>query len=114
MGTSVTPIHSVSGKVGVNTGDTVYELVNNAEQFNTWQVGSTAGAIEVLGSIDGTNYLSSPIALIDLASTTPSVAVVATSSNKHFGFRGRYRKLIFKQTGATAVANGCIIGTDEG
>lgn len=114
MGTEVTPIHTITGRSSANTGDTVYELVNNAEQFNTWQVCSSAGSIEVLASIDGTNYMTSPLALIDLSSTTPSVAVVATTANKHYGFRGRYRKIKFQQTGATGVANGAICGTDEG
>lgn len=95
---------------GTNDNDTVIEITSNAEQYDTWQLGSTAGAMDVFGSLDGTNYLSAAIALIDLGSTAPSTAVVVTTAGGNFGFRGRWKKIIVRQNGGTGVANGTLVG----
>jgi hypothetical protein len=73
------------------------------ETFDTFQIGSTAGAMDVFGSGDGTTFLSDAIAMIDLNSTTPATAVVETTAGKHFGFRGKYRAIRVLQKGVTAV-----------
>lgn len=99
--------------VGVNDNDIVFELTSNAENYDTWQLGSTAGSMDVYVSGDGTNYLTAAVALIDLGSTAPSTAVTATTAGGNYGIRGRWRKIKLLQVGATAVANGYLIGYES-
>lgn len=98
-----------SGGTGVSDNDVIFE-VSGAELFDTWLLGSTAGAMDVFVSGDGTNYQSAAIALIDLGSTTPSTAVVVTTAGGNYGIKGRWKKIKVQQNGGTAVANGYLIG----
>lgn len=82
-------------------------------EFDTFQIGSTAGVMDVFGSGDGVNYLADPLALIDLTSTTPSTLVQQTTAGKHFGLRGKFRALRVLQNGATAVQNAYIIAHES-
>ncbi len=95
----------IKSGTGTNDNDIVIELTSNAEHFETWQLSSTAGAMDVFVSSDGTNYLTAPLALIDLASVNPSTAVVVTAANGSYGWKGRWKKVKVLQNGATAVAN---------
>jgi hypothetical protein len=95
---------------GTNDNDVVIQQASNAEQYDTWQLCSTAGAMDVFVSSDGTNFMTAPLALIDLGSTTPATAVVETSANGHYGFKGRWRAVRVLQKGATAVANAVLTG----
>lgn len=96
---------------GTNADDAVvFELTENGEHFDTWQLGSTTGVMDVYGSLDGTNYLSSAIALVDLGSTAPSTAVTETTANGNYGFKGRWKKIKVLQKGATAVTNAALVG----
>lgn len=98
---------------GVNDDDVIFELSSNAENYDTWQLGSSAGSMDVYVSGDGTNYLTAPLALIDLGSTAPSTAVTATTAGGNYGIRGRWRKIKLLQVGATAVANGYLTGYES-
>lgn len=99
-----------TGGVGTNDNDIVFDITSNAELFDTWQLGSTAGAMDVFVSGDGTNYLTAAIALIDLGSTAPSTAVVVTAANGNYGIKGRWKAIRVRQNGATGVANAFLIG----
>lgn len=96
--------------VGVNNGDIVIEILSNAENYDTWQLGSTAGAMQVFGSLDGTTYLTAPLALVDLGSTTPSTTVVTTTANGQYGLKGRWKKIKLLQSGGAAVAGAVLEG----
>lgn len=91
----------------------VFEITSNGDQFDTWQLGSSAGAMDVFVAGDGTNYLSAAVALIDLGSTAPSTAVVETTAGGHYGIRGRWPKIIVRQKGATAVVGAYLIGYES-
>lgn len=97
---------------GVNDNDVLLEMTSATHsalsQCDSWELGSTAGSIDVYVSGDGTNYLSSPIALTDLNSLEPSTTVVTTTAGIHYGFRKHAKKIKFLQVGATAVANGYV------
>ena len=88
---------------------TVIEYTTNAEGFDTWQLGSTAGAMDVFVSGDGTNFLSAPLALINLCSVDPATAVIETTANSHYGIRGRWKAIRVLQKGATPVENAYLI-----
>lgn len=108
-----TPVFSKIAGTGVSDNDTIFEIASNAEYCDTWQLGSTAGSMDVYVSGDGTNYLTAAVALIDLGSTAPSTAVTATTAGGNYGIRGRWRKIKVLQVGATAVANGYLIGYES-
>lgn len=107
------PVLEKSAGTGVSDNDVIFEIASNADQFETWQLGSTAGAMDVFVSGDGTNYQSAAIALIDLGSTAPSTAVTVTTAGGNYGIRGRWKKIKVLQNGATAVANGYLIGYES-
>ncbi len=109
---SYKPVNTYTGSSNADNA-TVFEFLGNMQSYDTYQLGSTGGAMDVYGSGDGTNFLSAPIALIDLGSTTPSVAVVETAANGNYGFRGRYKAIRVLQKGATAVANAYLIVTES-
>lgn len=102
-------------RLGATTADneTVFEIASNGDQYDTWQFGSSAGAMDVFAAGDGTNYLTSALALVDLGSTAPSTAVIETTAAGHYGIRGRWPKLIFRQKGATAVVGAYLIGYES-
>lgn len=89
-----------AGVTGVDDGDVLIEL--DVGSSNTFHLLSTAGAMEVFVSLDGTNYSTAPLGLTDQGATT-SDPVLATVANRVYGFRGVYRKVRVVQTGATAV-----------
>lgn len=98
------------GGAGVNDNDVVFDISDNAELFDTWQIGSTAGALDVFVSGDGTNYQTAALALIDLGSTAPSTAVTVTAAGGNYGIKGRWKGIRVLQNGSTAVANAYLIG----
>jgi hypothetical protein len=102
-------------RTGASNADdaTVFESLSNAEQFDTWQLGSSAGAMDVYVSGDGVNFQTAPVALIDLGSIDPSTAVVETTAGGNYGIRGRWRSIRVQQKGATAVENAYLIGYER-
>lgn len=102
-------------RLGATTADneTVFEIASNGDQFDTWELGSSAGAMDVFVAGDGTNYLSAAVALVDLGSTAPSTTVIETTAGGNFGIRGRWPKLIVRQKGAAAVVGAYLIGCES-
>lgn len=88
---------------------TVCEVLEDARIFDTWILGSSAGLIDVYVSLDGTNYLATPLALLDMTSTTPSTMVVKTAAGGTFAFRGKFRKIKLLQE-TTNVTGAALIG----
>lgn len=107
------PVLIKTAGLGVNDNDVVFEIASNAQNFDTWQLGSTAGVMDVFVSGDGTNYMAAAVALVDLGSTAPSTAVVVTTAGGNYGIRGRWKKIKVLQNGATAVANAYLIGYES-
>ena len=109
---SYKPVNTYTGSAAADDA-VVFLISGNGQDNDTYQLGSVEGVMDVYGSGDGTNFLTAPIALIDLGSTTPSVAVLETTANKHFGFRGRYKAVRVQQKGATAVVSAYLIATES-
>jgi hypothetical protein len=95
---------------GTNAGDIVIEITKNAEDYDTWQLGSSAGSMQVFGSLDGTNYLVTALALVDLTSVAPGTTVTSTTAGGNYGLKGRWKKIKLTQNGATAVAGAVLEG----
>lgn len=109
------PILLKANAAGTNADNaTVFEYTTNADQYDTWQLGSTTGVMDVFVTGDGTNYMAAAVALIDLGSVAPSTAVVETTAGGNYGIRGRWKGIRVLQKGATAVTNAHLIGYLQG
>ena len=73
-------------------------------QFNTFLLMSTAGILDVLVSLDGTNYATAPLSLTDLGATT-TAPVIVTVANRIYGFRGYFSKIRVLQADTTDTEN---------
>lgn len=96
-----------TGGVGVNANDVVIQS-GDVSSYDTFMLQSTAGAMQVLVSLDGTNYSTAPLSLQDMGATT-TTPVLLTAANRTYGFRGKFAALKVTQNGATGVANGCLV-----
>lgn len=81
--------------------------------MDTFQIGCTAGSMDVYGSGDGVNYLATPIFLTDLTVAAPATRVDTAAPTKHYQFTGRYKGIRVLQKGATAVENAYLIATES-
>lgn len=98
----------VAEMTGVNDNDVLCTV--NATDYDTWILGSTAGAMDVFVSLDGTNFLASAVALEDMVSTTPATRVVVTAAGRAFKLLIKCKLIRVLQNGATGVANGRLVG----
>lgn len=95
-------------KDGVGTGDnTVVIQTGDVSQYNEFTLQATDGAVDVFVSLDGTNYSTAALSLIDLGATT-SDPVVVTAADRTYAFFGRFALIQVQQNGVTAVA-GCTL-----
>lgn len=92
---------------GVSDNDVVVQS-GDVSANDTFLLMSTAGAMDVFVSLDGTNYAASALSLIDKGAST-SDPVVVTAAGRVYGFKGTYALIKVMQNGATAVANACLI-----
>jgi len=89
---------------GTNDNDIVITLDDNSDEPDTFMLMSTAGAMDVFVSLDGTNYATAALSLADMGAIT-SDPVVVTVANRIYGFRGKFKGIRVLQNGATAVVN---------
>lgn len=87
--------------------DVVIELAD-ASRFDTFSLMSTAGAMDVDVSLDGTNFAVA-IAITDEKTTTPAVKVIVTAPGLLYSFRGNFKVVRIRQNGATDTANAALI-----
>lgn len=92
---------------GTNDNDVVIQS-EDVSRWDTFQLMSTSGAMDVFVSLDGTNYSTSAISLQDMGATTTD-PVVVTAANRLYGFRGKFARVRLLQNGATGVANACLM-----
>lgn len=97
----------MEGIAGVNDNDVVIEN-DSIERYEEFTLMSTAGAMDVFVSLDGTNYSTAPLSLADLGAITLD-PVIVTAANRVYRFRGVFKAVRVQQNGATAVANATLI-----
>jgi hypothetical protein len=83
--------------------DEVVIQTGDVSRFKTFMLMSVTGAVDVLVSLDGTNYSTAPLSLVDQGATDVS-PVLVTAAARVYGFRGLYKKIKVLQNGATDVA----------
>ena len=77
----------------------------DVSMYDVFQLKSTAGAMDVFVSLDGSSFTTVPLSLVDQGATA-TAPVVLTAPNRMYGFGGVYRAIRVRQTGATDIA-GC-------
>ena len=100
-----------SGGNSDDDNDVIFTL--DADGFNKFTFGSTAGAVDVLVSLDGTNFLSTAVYFNSLISATPATQVNVTAANGLYVLTGRFAKVRFLQNGATDVENFTVVASRE-
>ena len=101
-----------SGGIGVNDGDLVIDT-GDVSRNDMFLLMSTAGALQVFPSLDGGNYATAPLSLIDMGATS-TAPVTVTAAGRIYGFFGTFAKVRVKQSGATAVAAACMTMSKKG
>lgn len=95
---------------GVNANDILF-TTPSVEQHNIFTLMSTAGAVQVLVSLDGTNFSTAPLALEDQGATAVTTYVLLTAANRVYKFIGKYRVIRVTQNGASASAATLMCGS---
>lgn len=104
-------IRQYSGIAGVNDNDIVIET-NDVSDLDTFELSSTAGAMDVFVSQDGTNFNTAARSVADLGAITTD-PVIVTAAGRSYGFRGVFKKIRVRQNGVTAVANAVLVGRNS-
>lgn len=91
----------VNAVATANSGDIAIQT-NDVQQFDTFVLVSQAGAMQVMVSLDGTNFTTAPLSLTDLGATT-TAPVTVTAANRMYGFRGKFMIVQVQQNGAVAI-----------
>ena len=89
-------------EVAISTGD--------VSRFNTFMLLSLTGAVDVLTSLDGTNFATAPQSLVDMGASD-AAPVLVTVAGRVYGFRGKFRKIKVLQNGGTDAAVTLLCGT---
>jgi len=85
---------------GVSDNDVIVQT-GDVSRYNLFMLSSTAGALDVFVSLNGTDYTTVALSLTDLGATT-SDPVAVTAANRMYGFVGSFAKIQVMQNGATA------------
>lgn len=97
--------YSYSG-TGANDNDVLITTGSGRASAENWQycvLMSTAGAVDVFVSLDGTNYATAALSLQDMGATS-TTPVLVTSANRVYGFVVKARAIRVLQNGATAAS----------
>lgn len=87
---------------GVNANDALF-TTGDTGRYNSFQLMSTTGAVQVLVSLDGTTFATAPLSLVDQGATT-STPVLLTVAARAYQFLGKFAAIKVTQNGATASA----------
>ena len=103
-----------TGGAGVNANDVIFGPIE-VTRFDDFLLMSTAGAMQVLASLDGANYCTAPLTLIDEGAAAVGVTyVIVTAANRVYRLQGTFAALKVTQNGATGVANASLTCSKKG
>lgn len=97
---------------GTNDNDLLF-TTRSVEQHDTFQLMSTAGAVDVETTLDGANWTTAPLALEDQGATTSTTYVLVTVANRMYRFRGKFRQVRVRQNGVTGASATLLAGSDS-
>lgn len=95
-------VGTIKGAVTAADNAVVTEFTQILTGTDTFVLMSTAGAMDVLVTLDGTNWTTAPLSLTDLGATTQD-PVIVTAANRLYGFRGLFKGIRVLQNGATGI-----------
>lgn len=95
---SETVMHYKDG-TGASDNDIIVQT-GDVSRYNMFMLSSTAGALDVDVSLNGSDYTTAALSLTDLGATT-SDPVVVTAANRMYGFVGSFNLIRVRQNGAT-------------
>lgn len=87
---------------GANDNDVLFTTGDVSRQ-DACMLMSTTGSVDVYVSLDGTNYSTTAMSLMDFGATD-TVPVQATVALRVYGFPAKFRRIRVLQVGATAAA----------
>jgi len=90
---------SIEGTAGVNANDVVYKSSQSMEEYPEHIIQCTAGTLNVLVTLDGTNYVAVAVDIMTAAPVTQSMTVGAGAVGR---LRMRVKGIQLTQNGATA------------
>lgn len=93
-----------AGGTGVSDNDVVVQA-DDMQHFRNYVLMTTAGAADVTVSLDGTNYSTAPLSMVDAGSASAVVTVLVTAANRIYTFSGKFQNVRVLQNGATALQN---------
>jgi hypothetical protein len=96
-----------SGGIGASDNDILIST-GDVSKYDTFMLSSTAGAMDVFVSLDGTHFTTAPLTLQDMSSSSDTPALL-TAPNAMYGFRGKFALIQVLQNGGTAVADGALM-----
>lgn len=96
-----------TGVAGVNDDDVVIET-EDISMYDTFEISSTTGVMDVKVSHDGGSTFVGPRSMSDLGATTLD-PVVETVAGRPYAFRGKFLAIQISQKGATAVAGAVLV-----
>lgn len=108
---TVQPLGNVTLYTNTTTDDDEVSLqTGDVSQYNVFMLMSVTGAVDVLASLDGTNFSTAALSLVDQGATD-AAPVLVTAAARVYGFRGKFRKLKVLQNGATDAAVTLLCGS---
>jgi len=99
---------------GVNDNDVLF-TTGDVTFYNSFTLMSTAGAVDVVVSLDGSTYSTTALSLHDLGDTTAGLSdyVAVTSALRVFKLpSGKYNKIRVLQNGVTAATAHLLCGVE--
>lgn len=95
---------------GVNANDVLFTTAP-IEKHALFTLMSTAGAVQVLVSLDGVNFSTAPLAMEDQGATAMTTYVLLTAALRVYKFSGKFRVIKVTQNGAAASAATLMCGS---
>ncbi len=92
-----------SGGISTEDNDVVCQT-GSVIHFNTFLILSTAGALDVTVTLDGTNYSTAPLSITDMGAAA-SAPVIVSVANRVYGFKGYFLKVRLLENGSTDTAD---------
>lgn len=86
----------------------------NVEKHSLFTLMSSAGAVDVEVTLDGTNWSTVALAMEDQGATANATYVIVTAANRVYKFWGKYRQIRVRQNGATAATATLMCGSHSG
>ncbi len=91
------------GIAGIADNSIVLET-SDVSQFDEFIIMSSAGAMDILVSLDGSTFTTAPLSMADLGATS-TAPVIVTAAGRLYGFRNSIKVIRVFQNGGVNIAD---------